>query len=168
MVYRVSEVVKELGVSRQTVYKKLRREEYKKYIVDLNGLIGVTEDGLQKLKEVNSKEEYNLESEEYNLEDIGGDTITNTTDLQSKMLDELNQQLAVYKEQLKIKDTQIEQKDKQINDLIRVNENGQVLQRMILTNTELKLIAYREELEFRRNKNKETKGMFNKLKKFFK
>ena len=168
MVYKVSEIVKELGVSRQTVYKKLRREEYKEYIVNLNGMIGVTEEGLQRLKKVNFKEDDNLESEECNLEGIRGDTITNVTDLQSKMLEELNHQLVAYKEQLKIKDTQIEEKDKQINDLIRVAENGQVLQRMILTNTELKLIAYKEELEFRRNKNKETKGMFNKLIKFFK
>ena len=45
MIYKVSEVVKELGVSRQTVYKKLRREAYKPYIVDIDGVTGVTQEG---------------------------------------------------------------------------------------------------------------------------
>ena len=165
MVYKVSEVVKELGVSRQTVYKKLRRAVFKKYIVDLNGTIGVTEEGLQMLKSVQVKE---IEERKYEQENKQ-DTTLNVTSLQKELLDSLNKQLKIYEEQLKVKDRQIEEKDKQINNLMQITENGQVLQKMILTNTEIKLLAYKEELEVRRNKAQEQaqKGIINKLKNIF-
>ena len=161
MVYKVSEVVKELGVSRQTVYKKLRRAVFKKYIVNLNGTMAVTEEGLQMLKSVQAKEIEEQKYEQENKQDIN----LNVTSL----LESLNKQLKMYEEQLKVKDKQIEEKDKQINDLIQITENGQVLQKMILTNTEIKLLAYKEELEFRRNKaqEQEQKGIINKFKNIF-
>lgn len=166
MIYKVSEVVKELGVSRQTVYKKLRRNAFKQYIVSLDGKIGVTEEGLQVLKDMQCKE---IEYKGHKLESKA-DTGDSVIGLQEKLLDTLQKQLAVYEEQLKAKDKQIEEKDKQINDLIQLTENGQILQKMLLSNTEIKLLAYREELEFRRSKIQEEDkmGILNKLKKKFK
>ena len=161
MVYKVSEVVKELGVSRQTVYKKLRRGVFKKYIVDLNGTIGVTEEGLEMLKSIQAKGIEDENQEQENKQDIN----LNVTSL----LESLNKQLKMYEEQLKVKDKQLQEKDFQINNLMKITENGQVLQKMILTNTEIKLLAYKEELEFRRNKaqEQEQKGIINKFKNIF-
>ena len=165
MVYKVSEVVKELGVSRQTVYKKLRRGVFKKYIVDLNGTIGVTEEGLEMLKSIQAKGIEDENQEQENKQDIN----LNVTSLQSELLESLNKQLKMYEEQLKVKDKQLQEKDFQINNLMKITENGQVLQKMILTNTEIKLLAYKEELEFRRNKaqEQEQKGIINKFKNIF-
>ena len=165
MVYKVAEVVKELGVSRQTVYKKLRRDNFKEYIVDLDGSMGVTEEGLQVLKGMQCKEIEEAEGKR----DSKEDTSDSVSELQKELVESLNRQLAMCEEQLKIKDKQIGEKDKQINDLIQVTENGQVLQKMILSNTEVKLLAYREELEVRRNKAQEEKekGFINKIKRFF-
>ena len=166
MVYKVAEVVKELGVSRQTVYKKLRRDNFKEYIVDLGGSIGVTEEGLQVLRGIQCKD---IERDEECKLDSKEDTGNSVTALQKELIENLNRQIDSYEEQLKVKDKQLEEKDKQIAELIKVTENGQVLQKMILSNTEVKLLAYREELEIRRNESiKENKqGIMGKIKRIF-
>ena len=166
MVYKVAEVVKELGVSRQTVYKKLRRDNFKEYIVDLDGSIGVTEEGLQVLKDIQCK---GIEEVEECKHVSKEDTGNSVTALQKELIENLNRQIDSYEEQLKVKDKQLEEKDKQIAELIKVTENGQVLQKMILSNTEVKLLAYREELEIRRNESiKENKqGIMGKIKRIF-
>lgn len=170
MVYKVSEIVKELGVSRQTVYKKLRREYFKKYIVDLNGITGVTEEGLRELKAIQFKEIEDGKIEEDVVKEIVNNDLNSVSRIQEDLVDSLNRQLALYEEQLKIKDKQLDEKDKQIIELIKVTENSQVLQKMILSNTEVKLLAYREELEIRRDQviKESKKGVLNKIKKYFK
>ena len=162
MIYKVSEVVKELGVSRQTVYKKLRKEAYKPYIVDIDGVTGVTQEGLLMLKGIKDIDSYVTGEKDManNIEVIG---ITDgVSKLQEELIDSLHKQLEV-------KDKQLEEKDIQINNLLKITENGQILQKMILSNTEIKLLAYREELEERRRENqeKEQKGLLNKIKNYF-
>ena len=166
MVYKVSDVVKELGVSRQTVYKKLRRDKFKKYIVELNGVTAVTEEGLQELKAMQSKDIEEVEEKDSEVSDVVN---SNLNRLQGELIQGLQNQIEVYKEQLKVKDKQLEEKDRQITELIKVTENGQFLQKMILNNTEIKLLAYKEELEVRRNivKAKEKKGLISKIKSCF-
>ena len=162
MIYKVSEVVKELGVSRQTVYKKLRREAYKPYIVDIDGVTGVTQEGLLMLKGIKGIDlDVKYEKEVGNNIEVTG--VTNgVSKLQEELIDSLHKQLEV-------KDKQLEEKDIQINSLLKITENGQILQKMILSNTEIKLLAYREELEERRRENqeKEQKGLLNKIKNYF-
>ena len=162
MIYKVSEVVKELGVSRQTVYKKLRREAYKPYIVDIDGVTGVTQEGLLMLKGIKDIDlDVKYEKEVGNNTEVTG--VTNgVSKLQEELIDSLHKQLEV-------KDKQLEEKDIQINSLLKITENGQILQKMILSNTEIKLLAYREELEERRRENqeKEQKGLLNKIKNYF-
>ena len=162
MIYKVSEVVKELGVSRQTVYKKLRREVYKPYIVEIDGVTGVTEEGLLKLKGIKD-----IDSDVVNENEGCNNTeVTGVTSVVSKLQEELIDRLH---KQLEVKDKQLEEKDIQINSLLKITENGQILQKMILSNTEIKLLAYREELEERRRENqeKEQKGLLNKIKNYF-
>ncbi|MGL5802388.1 MAG: hypothetical protein ACRCX7_07335 [Cetobacterium sp.] len=162
MIYKVSEVVKELGVSRQTVYKKLRREAYKPYIVEVDGVTGVTEEGLLMLKGIKD-----IDSDVVNEKEMGNNTeVTGVTDSVSKLQEQLIDSLH---KQLEVKDKQLQEKDAQINSLLKITENGQVLQKMILNNTEIKLLAYREELEERRKEHqkKEEKGLLNKIKNYF-
>lgn len=162
MIYKVSEVVKELGVSRQTVYKKLRREAYKPYIVEVDGVTGVTEEGLLMLKGIKD-----IDSGVADVKEVGNNTeVTEVTNGVSKLQEELIERLH---KQLEVKDKQLEEKDIQINSLLKITENGQVLQKMILSNTEIKLLAYREELEERRKENqkKEENWLLNKIKKYF-
>ena len=162
MIYKVSEVVKKLGVSRQTVYKKLRRAAYKPYIVEVDGVTGVTEEGLLMLKGI---KDIDLCVNDEN-EVCSNITVIEVTDGVSKLQEELIDSLH---KQLEVKDKQLEEKDAQINNLLKVTENGQVLQKMILSNTEIKLLAYREELEERRKENqqKEQKGLLNKIRNYF-
>ena len=161
MIYKVSEVVKELGVSRQTVYKKLRREVYKPYIVEVDGVTGITEEGLLKLK--------GIEEKEIDIEVKVNDEVTEVTDsvskLQKDLIESLHKQVEHYEGQLDVKDKQLQEKDNQINELLKITENGQVLQKMVLSNTEVKLLAYREELEVRRNESskKAQDGILTKI-----
>ena len=155
MVYKVAELVKEVGVSRQMIYKYLKRDSLKACIVDLEGVMGVTEEGLHILKNIKCKEvDVNEGCKE--------ETNNSLNDLQQELTDSLKKRIELYEDQLKMK-------DKQINELIQVTQNNQVLQKMILSNTEVKLLAYREELEIRRNKVQEEnqKGILNKIKRFF-
>ena len=165
MIYKVSEVVKELGVSRQTVYKKLRRDNFKKYIVEVKGVTGITEEGLQLLKGVEHKEIEEVDCKE----DCKAEDTKSISSLQQNLINNLNKQVLQLEQQLNIKDIQIKEKDKQIAELIKLTENSQVLQKIILSNTEIKLLAYREELEIRRQETKKDQGgILTKLKSYLK
>ena len=154
MIYKVADVVKEIGVSRQMIYKYLKKDVLKPYIVDVDGVIGITESGVNILKNIKCKEieeepECKIETSDY------------VKNLQQELTENFKKQIESYEDQLRMK-------DKQINELIKVTENSQILQKMILSNTEVKLLAYREELEVRRNEaiKENEKGIINKIKRF--
>ena len=159
MIYKVADVVKEIGVSRQMIYKYLKKDVLKPYIVDVDGVIGITESGVNILKNIKCKE---IEVEPECKPQCKFETSDSVNDLQQELTENFKKQIESYEEQLRMK-------DKQINELIKVTENSQILQKMILSNTEVKLLAYREELEVRRNEaiKESEKGIINKIKRIF-
>ena len=160
MIYKVADVVKEIGLSRQMIYKYLKKDVLKPYIVDVDGVIGITESGVNILKNIKCKE---IEEEPECKPQCKFETSDSVNDLQQELTENFKKQIESYEEQLRMK-------DKQINELIKVTENSQILQKMILSNTEVKLLAYREELEVRRNEaiKENEKGIINKIKRIFK
>ena len=159
MIYKVADVVKEIGLSRQMIYKYLKKDVLKPYIVDVDGVIGITESGVNILKNIKCKE---IEVEPECKPQCKFETSDSVNDLQQELTENFKKQIESYEEQLRMK-------DKQINELIKVTENSQILQKMILSNTEVKLLAYREELEVRRNEaiKESEKGIINKIKRIF-
>ena len=56
MLYTVEEVSKELNISKQAIYKQLKKEEFKQFIVIEKGIKHIKEEGLNCLMGVDSKD----------------------------------------------------------------------------------------------------------------
>ena len=109
--YNVEEVSKIVGVSKVTVYKKIKKlKELQEYIVNNGDRVYILKNGIDVLKE--NLEKNNIK---YVKEEISVD-LDSSTDL-----------INILKEQLKEKDIQLQEKDKQINELINLNKNNQLL-----------------------------------------
>ena len=112
--YNVEEVSKMIGVSRVTIYKKIKKlQELEKYIVNKEDRVYILEAGIKILKDnINkNKKKDKIENKEISI------------DLQESNKELIN----ILKEQLKEKDIQIKEKDKHISELINLNKNNQVL-----------------------------------------
>lgn len=109
--YNVEEVSKIVGVSKVTVYKKIKKlKELQEYIVNNGDRVYILKDGIDVLKENLEKNNIKYVKEEISVDlDISKDLIN------------------ILKDQLKEKDIQLQEKNKQINDLINLNKNNQVL-----------------------------------------
>lgn len=131
MLYTVIEVSESIGLSKQSVYKKLKAKELLEHITKRQGITYIDEDGFNLIKDglkanvdclnhLNNKERDNTVNEE-----IAADTenLSVNQDLLSILKDQLYQKDL----QLKTKDIQIDEKDNQIHDLHRLMENSQVL-----------------------------------------
>lgn len=56
MLYTVEQVSKELNISKQAIYKQLKKEEFKPYIVMDKGIKHISENGLKVLKGIDTKD----------------------------------------------------------------------------------------------------------------
>lgn len=56
MLYTVEQVSKELNISKQAIYKQLKKEEFKQYISVIDGIKHINTDGLKSLKGENPLE----------------------------------------------------------------------------------------------------------------
>lgn len=56
MLYTVEEVSKELNISKQAIYKQLKKEEFKQYIVIEKGIKHIKKEGLNCLMGIDSKD----------------------------------------------------------------------------------------------------------------
>lgn len=121
--YSVEEVADKLGVSKVTIYAKLKKfddrvvlKQGKKYVT--GELLSLIKQDL-KIKDIENKR---LNS------DIDIDAENEEIAADREDLINLNKELInTLMEQLKIKDKQIEEKDKQIKELHKLIENSQVL-----------------------------------------
>jgi hypothetical protein len=131
MLYTVMEVSESIGLSKQSVYKKLKVKELHEHVTKRQGITYIDEDGfnlikdglkanVESLKDLNNKEIDNTPNEE-----AAADTenLNVNLDLLNILKDQLNQKDL----QLKTKDIQIDEKDNQIHDLHRLMENSQIL-----------------------------------------
>ena len=114
MLKSIENVSKEIGISKATIYKKLKNDEYKKYIVKENGKMMLNEKIVEKLKR-----------------DIRKKKVENIADVEiveNKELEVINKS---YKEEnsevVEILLNQIKEKNAQIDRLHGLIENNQVL-----------------------------------------
>lgn len=160
----IEEVANKLGVSKTSIYNKLKLKEYKELAVKKQGKLMVDEQLFNLIKDnikLNNKPE-----NEFNSID-GKQEIAMDSDNILKINEEL---INLLKEQLREKDIQIKEKDKQIDELHKLIENNQVLLKQEqdkqikqlqleehFQEVDEKLLDLREKLE---HKEKEKKGFF--------
>ena len=146
--YNVDEVSKMIGVSRVTVYKKIKNvKELQEYIVKKEDIIYIKDEGIGILKDSLNK------NNKYIKDEIAVDLDSSSKEL-----------INLLKEQLKEKDIQIKEKDKQVNELINLNKNNQVLLKQ-QQDKELKQLELAEHFEMVDKKLIELKGKMEDKKK---
>ena len=164
--YDINEVSKLTGVSKVTIYKKLKKlKELKQYIVKKNDKTYILAEGIELINsslQVNTKVKNDI-NKEIASEGMSIDLTVN------------NDLINLLTDQLIEKDRQLREKDKQIEGLINLNNNNQVLlkQQQDKEITSLKLEEHFQEvdqklmdLKEKMNKPKEEKkSFFNFLKK---
>ena len=114
MLRTVEETAIQLGVSKTTIYNKLKMKEYKSKLVKKQGksmiddsLFNLIQDGLKVQNEVENKEIENDVNAETSIDEDG------LLNLNKELIDNLLEQL--------------KEKDKQISELHRLIENNQIL-----------------------------------------
>ena len=120
--YDINEVAKLTGVSKVTIYKKLKKmKELEQYIVVKNDKIYVLDEGIKLINsslQVNKQVNNSVKSEVD--EEVASEGISRGL-MGSKGL------INLLTEQLTEKDRQLREKDKQIEELINLNKNNQIL-----------------------------------------
>jgi len=114
MLKSINNVSKELGISKATIYKKLKEEKYKKLIIKENNIIKINE-SLYELLKTNTKRK--------NIEEVENVEIVNKEELNIVKVEENNKNDNIVGILLK----QIKEKDIQINRLHDLIENNQIL-----------------------------------------
>ena len=114
MLKSINNVSKELGISKATIYKKLKEEKYKKLIIKENNVIKINE-SLYELLKANTKRKI--------IEEVENVEIVNKEELNIVKVEENNKNDNIVGILLK----QIKEKDIQINRLHDLIENNQIL-----------------------------------------
>ena len=114
MLKSINNVSKELGISKATIYKRLKEEKYKKLIIKENNVIKINE-SLYELLKANTKRK--------NIEEVENVEIVNKEELNIVKVEENNKNDNIVGILLK----QIKEKDIQINRLHDLIENNKIL-----------------------------------------
>ena len=114
MLKSINNVSKELGISKATIYKKLKEEKYKKLIIKENNVIKINE-SLYELLKANTKRK--------NIEEVENVEIVDKEELNVVKVEENMREDNVVGILL----NQIKEKDLQINRLHDLIENNQIL-----------------------------------------
>ena len=162
MLKSINNVSKELGISKATIYKKLKEEKYKKLIIKENNVIKIN-DSLYELLKANTKIK--------NIEEVEGVEIVNKEDLNVVKVEENKKNDNIVGILLK----QIKEKDIQINRLHDLIENNQILiknsqerekERVVLEehfkDIDKKLIEIRDKNKSRKEKKRKS-NIFQKI-----
>ena len=123
MLYSIMEVSESIGLSKQSIYKKLKAKELQVHITKKQGMIYIDEEGFSLIKD----------SSKANIDDLKyfkkehtitlDDEIASDTETLSMNLDIFN----LLKSQLEEKDLQLKDKDLQMHELHKLIENSQIL-----------------------------------------
>lgn len=170
MLYSVSEASESIGLSKQSIYNKLKLKELQGHIVKKQGITYIDDIGLNLIKD--SLNNLKIEKTDLNCLNIKNDDTTANEEVATDTADlKLDDKLYnVLIKQLETKDKQIEEKDIQIHELHKLIENNQVLLKdnqdvkqleQHFRDLDNKLIEVREQMQQRKNK----KSIFNIFKK---
>ena len=127
--YTVEEVATELGVSKVTIYSKLKK--FQDEVVVKQGKKYVTEKLFNLIKEdLKVKRNENLDDIKANINGsiiVDNDDLSNLSELNQSLINTVIDQIKEKDLQLKTKDDQMKAKDEQIKNLQKLIENSQVL-----------------------------------------
>jgi hypothetical protein len=163
MLKSINNVSKELGISKATIYKKLKEEKYKKLIIKENNVIKINE-SLYELLKANTKRK--------NIEEVENVEIVDKEELNVVKVEENMKEDNVVGILLK----QIKEKDIQINRLHDLIENNQILiknsqerekERVVLEehfkDIDKNLIEIRDKNNNKKESNKNNCNIFQRL-----
>ena len=177
----VSEISVLTGLSKVSIYKKIKQEKFQKFITRNKGITYISEDGVKLiLKEFEVKRvksdglnslncEHDFENEEVAI------TIENKgIEEEKEWLKELKvEYINSLKDEIKYLRKQIEKKDNQIQELINLNKNNQVLLKQQqdkeinqlkledhIKEFDEKLLVLKEKMEQKRNTKKSFLNIF--------
>lgn len=131
--YSIRDVAKELNISRQAVYKKLSKDYLKDYIVIVDGVKYLTDDGLLFLKSL--KESENQKTSEIFTEESLVNILNDVIKSKERDIDYLRD-----------KNEKLLELIKQQNQLLNNSQNNE---QIALSNTEILLIEKRQQLLLR-------------------
>lgn len=128
MLYTVEEVAQELNITKQAIYRHIRKEEFKDYIVVKDRVKHITEDGLNRLKGKDNKEiiiqkqreeilELKLEKKQLlKLLDQQNEIIKTSQLLEKKAIENTNKALSEVERVLVDKKKELENRKEQFNN----------------------------------------------------
>ena len=131
MLYSVTEASESIGLSKQSIYKKLKAKELQEYIIRKQGIIYIDEEGFSLIKEslkanIDGLKDFKEAIKDLNIKETNStlnDEIASDTEILS-----MNQDIfKLLKTQLEEKDLQLKDKDLQIHELHKLVENSQIL-----------------------------------------
>lgn len=162
MFYSVSEISELINLSKVSIYKKLKAEQFESHIIKKKGTTYIDKEGFELLKrslKLNTEEKKDLNSSNINLENMI-DT------------DELNELKILRQDYIATMKKQLDQKDKQIEELHRLIENNQILLKQEKQVNQLQLEEHLKEFDLKlnnvmekmKNRKKEDKtSLFHKI-----
>ena len=159
MLYSVMQVSESVGLSKQSIYKKLKAKELQDNITKKQGVTYINEVGFNIIRDglkynIDGLNELNDEKVDTNLNDsITG--FKENLNVNQELLNLLKDQLSQKDVQLKTKDIQLDEKDNQIHDLHKLIENSQVLLKDKPNQDILQLEEHFQELEIKLEEVKE-------------
>jgi chromosome segregation ATPase len=132
MLYSVSEISSLIGLSRQSIYKKLKAKELQIHISHKKGIVYIDEVGfnlikamlneyIKGVKDLNNKEIATTLNEEVSKD-------TDNLTLNKELFNLLKDQLKENNKQMQTKDKQIEELNERLKQEQDLNKNNQVLQ----------------------------------------
>ena len=133
MLYTIAEISKLIGLSKVSIYKKLKLKELEIHLSKKQGVTYITEEGFNLIKEnLKLNDEVKKKDKSKNIDNIVNDYIATDTESFNLKIDYIN----TLKQQLNEKDSQINEKDSQIKELTTalgkaqgLHQNTQVLLR---------------------------------------
>ncbi|MBL4930672.1 hypothetical protein [Clostridium paridis] len=162
MLYTIAEISELIGLSKVSLYKKLKLKKVEPHIIKKQGITYVDEEGFNLIKEsLKLKERVKTELNDNSINEDVNSEVSIDTDTFNLKID----YISTLKEQLK-------EKDKQIDELHRLVENSQILlkqsQEMQLREDPILLEEHFEELDKKiedikikmENKKNQKKGLF--------
>jgi len=176
MIYSVSEISSSIGLSRQSIYKKLKMKELKAHITYKKGITYIDKVGLNLIKRMlkeykdSVKNLSNKETATINNEDISETTDNLSIDIE--LFNLLKEQLKENNKQLQTKDKQIEELNERLKQEQELSKNSQILQLKQQPPDIKQLEEHFQDLDTRPQEVKENmierkehqnKGFFNKM-----
>ena len=131
MLYSVMEASESIGLSKQSIYKKLKAKELQEYIIRKQGIIYIDEEGFSLIKEslkanIDDLKDFKEDIKDLNIKETNS-TLNNEIASDTEILS-MNQDIfKLLKSQLEEKDLQLKDKDLQIHELHKLVENSQIL-----------------------------------------